>query len=149
VPALSREAALTASDGDPEPLRNGLDRAFGEEDNGWCGAPGSWVEYRFAEPRPVHELRFTFDSDLNRPNKGTRYRYLFDDAPNCVPATMTRAFRIEALQDDGTWQTIQRVDNNYQRLVRLPVDVVTRAVRFIAESTWGAETAHLFAWDVR
>ena len=39
-PALTSEAALTASEGDPEPLRNGLDRPIGDDDNGWTGELG-------------------------------------------------------------------------------------------------------------
>ena len=33
-------------------------------------------------------------------------------------------------------------------LVRLDCNVMARAVRFISEATWGAEKAHLFAFDV-
>ncbi len=149
VPALSREATLSASEGDPEPLRNGLDRPIGGEDNGWRGRLGSWVEYRFAGPRPVRELRFVFDSDLNRAGKNMPHVYPLDAEPLRVPAVMTRDFRIEAQGADGAWRVIARVEGNYQRLVRLGVDVEAQAVRFIPEATRGAETAHLFAWDVR
>jgi hypothetical protein len=34
------------------------------------------------------------------------------------------------------------------RLVRLDIDIRARAIRFVPEATWGAECAHLFAWDV-
>jgi hypothetical protein len=61
---------------------------------------------------------------------------------------MTRAFRVEALAEDGEWQVIAREENNYQRLVRIETDVRARAVRFIPEATWGAESVHVFAWDV-
>ena len=44
---------------------------------------------------------------------------------------------------------IARSDNNYHRLVRIPVAVEAKAVRFIPEATWGAPSAHLFAFDVR
>jgi len=110
---------------------------------------GSWVEYRFGAPQPLRQLRFVFDSDLNRPQKNMPHAYPLDAAPRRVPATMTRAFRIEALSPDGAWQVIHREANNYQRLVRVGVEVTALAVRFIPEATWGAETAHLFAWDVR
>ena len=43
VPELTRAATLTASEGDPEPLRNGFDRPVGDDDNGWTGSVGSWV----------------------------------------------------------------------------------------------------------
>jgi len=153
VPALTRAATLTASEGDPEPLRNGLDRPIADAnddwcDNGWTGDIGSWVEYRFDAPQPVRTLRFTFDSDLNRPEKATVANYRLHAEPVGVPQTLVRAFRVEALNDDGTWTTVAREENNYQRLVRLDVDVTTQAIRFVPDSTWGAERVHVFAWDV-
>jgi hypothetical protein len=69
--------------------------------------------------------------------------------PMTVPECMTRAFRIEAEERQGKWTEIFRQDNNYQRLVRVPLNVKTSAVRLVCEKTWGAEKAHVFAWDVR
>ena len=59
VPALTQAATLTASEGDPEPLRNGLDRPIGGADNGWTGSLGAWVEYalRRAAARAQAALR--------------------------------------------------------------------------------------------
>ncbi len=149
VPALSRAARLTASEGNPEPLRNGLDRPIGGADNGWSGALGSWVQYSFAAPQPVRSLRWVFDSDLNRHGRNAVSNYPLNMEPQRVPGTMIRRFRVEALDETGTWRVIARCENNYQRLVRLQTDVVARAVRFIPEATWGSPQAHLFAWDVR
>jgi len=154
VPELARAATLTASEGDPEPLRNGLDRPIGDpnsdwRDNGWTGSPGAWVEYRFAAAERVRQLRFVFDSDLNRPEKATPANYPLHIEPVGVPQTLVRTFRVEAADASGAWYTVTRVDNNYQRLVWLDCDVTTRAIRFFPESTWGAEQAHVFAWDIR
>jgi hypothetical protein len=153
TPALTQQATLTASEGDPEPLRNGIDRPVGNADdvganNGWTGALGSWVQYAWEEPRHVGALRFTFDSDLDRPEHNMPCRYPLPVEPLGVPETVVRAFRIEAQDQSGKWTTVAHVENNYQRLVRLALDVETHAIRFIPESTWGAPQAHLFAWDV-
>ncbi len=149
VPELTRRATLTASEGDPEPLRNGLDRPIGDTDNGWTGSIGAWVQITFDRAVPVHEMRFVFDSDLNRPEKNEHANRTLDWAPVGVPESMVRAFRIEAQEQDGTWQVIAREQNNYQRLVRIKTAAHTRAVRFVTEATWGAKAAHLFAWDVQ
>lgn len=149
IPALTRTAALTASEGDPEPLRNGVDRPVGETDNGWTASLGSWVQYTFDGCQRVRELRFVFDNDLNRPETTMLCKYLLHSEPVGVPKTITRAFRIEALDGEGNWAVVVRKDNNYQRLVRLPVDIETRAIRLIPETTWGSEVAHLFAWTVK
>jgi hypothetical protein len=171
VPDLTRQAVLTASESDPEPLRNGLDRPIAGVDNGWSGSlpstpiglpPGArsgdravaapaagWVQYAFAGRRRLHELRLVFDSDLDRKGHNSVSNYPLDLRPNAPPATLTRTARVEALDDAGAWRVIARLDENYQRLVRIPVDVVTAAVRLVPEATWGAERAHVFAWDVR
>ena len=39
-------------------------------------------------------------------------------------------------------------ENNYQRLVRLDVNVTAQAIRFVPESTWGVKWAHIFAYDI-
>ena len=62
---------------------------------------------------------------------------------------MVREFRIEALDENGSWQVIAEENNNYQRLVRIRKNVKTIAVRFIPLATWGAENAHLFAWNIK
>ncbi len=148
VPELTRAAALAASQGDPEPLRNGIDRPVGDDDNGWRGAPGAWVEYRFTVARQIQRLRFTFDSDLNRPEKNQPSCYPLEMPSYGVPSTMTRDFRIEALDDAGEWTVVAQVTNNYQRLVRLATEVTTTAIRVIPEATWGAPDVHVFAWDI-
>jgi len=149
VPELTRRAAISASSGDPEPLRNGLDRPIDGQDNGWSGAPGEWVAYRWQEPVQLYEARLIVDSDLNRKLKNMPCRFDLNAPPRNTPETVTRSLRIEALGEDDAWRTVARVDDNWQRLVRIPLDVTTRAVRLVPESTWGAPKAHLFAFDVR
>ena len=149
VAALSRQARLTASAGDPEALRNGIDRAQAKTDNGWSGTPdAAWVEYAFEGVRRVTSARFTFDSDLNHRLLNMPCRFDLHPQERGVPKTVIRAFRLEACTADGQWREVARVDNNYQRLVRVPLNVEARAVRFVPESTWGAELAHLFAFEV-
>lgn len=148
IPVLTQSASISASTGDPDPLRNGIDRPAGGADNGWAGIPGDWVQYSFSEPQRVRELRFVFDNDLNRPDTTMLCKYLLKPVLAGVPETITRSFRVEALGRTGEWFLAVRMDNNYQRLVRMPVDIETRALRFMPESTWGSDVAHLFAWTL-
>ncbi|MBN2580624.1 MAG: FAD-dependent oxidoreductase [Pirellulales bacterium] len=149
IPPLTQSAELTASEGDPGLLRNGVDRPVDGVDNGWTAHLGAWVQYAFERRCVVRELRFVFDSDLNRSDTTMLAWYPLSIEPLGVPATTIRTFRIEALGPEGDWKTVLRVENNYQRLVRLRTDIETRAIRFVPEATWGSETAHVFAWDVR
>lgn len=149
IPELSGNAKLSAFEGDPECLRNGVDRPTGNDDNCWAGSLNSWVEYSFEKPQRLSMLRFVFDSDLNRKEPNMPCSYPLNQPGVSVPATMIRQFRIEARDESGDWRVIRRIENNYQRLVRLDVDVCTQAIRFIPEATWGLEKARVFAWDVR
>lgn len=148
VPELAQSARLTASAGDPQPLRNGIDRSLGDADNGWWGKPGAWVEYRFAAPTHIAQARFTFDSNL-RSHKRMPCSWPRQGHHVCIPGMMARSFDIEALDDDDRWVCVKQVRDNYQRLVRVPLDMVTRAIRFVVRESWGAERVHVFAFDVR
>jgi hypothetical protein len=108
-----------------------------------------WVQYTFATRQPVREIRLVMDSDLNRADTNMLAWHPLEVELVGTPKTMVRMFRIEATDGDGNWSVIAREENNYQRLVRIHVDVEARAVRFVPEQTWGAEKAHLFAFEVR
>ena len=151
IPDLTREAFLNASAGDPEPLRNGVDRPIGGSDNAWSGVPASsWVEYRFAGPREVREVRLILDSDLSRDRADHRMRcaYTLDDEPVGVTPLMTRAYTVEVQDEAGRWRAVVSELHNHQRLVQSPLGCLATAIRFVPEATWGAPLARLFAWDV-
>ncbi len=166
IPELSATARLTASNGDPEPLRNGYDRPTpaGEKtwnDNSWTGTAGqAWVEYAFAKPSRVTMARIVFDSDLNRTGKGVGSianhteknilsNFPLNQPPRVTPPTLVKAFRLEARNQDGTWSCLHHQQNNYQRLVKIPLDVTTTAIRIVPEKTWGGDAAKLFSFDLR
>ena len=155
IPQLAKRAKLAADIGDPEPLRNGVDRPVGDADNGWRAPLGAAVTYSFDAPARIASARIVFDSDLNRrdtienpENRNLRFRQPLNAPPWGLAASLVKDFRIE-VERDGKWETAARVRGNTQRLVRVPLDASARAVRLICESTWGAEEAHLFAFDVR
>ena len=68
-----------------------------------------------------------------------------------VPATTRKQSKLNAADPAaGEWQTVAEVKDNFRRLVKLPIDAVqTDAVRIVVDETWGAEKAHIFAFDVR
>ncbi len=147
VSKLTRNAKLTASEGNPEPLRNGHDRPIGDGDNGWSCALGGWAAYEFAKPERVGQVRLVFDSNLSRPEHNLPSQYKLDDKLCSVPSTIVKSFKIEAKSDSGEWTTVATVTDNFQRLVKLPLNVTTTAIRLVPESTWGAETAHVFGFE--
>jgi len=149
IPELSRKAELTASESDPEPLRNGIDRPIGDNDNGWIGKLDSWIQYSFNEPKNIKQVRLIFDSDLNRKNMALRCCYPLNIEPYRVPKTIIKKFKIETQTETGKWEAVFSEDNNYQRLVCISISICTKAIRFIPQAAWSSENAHLFAFDVR
>ena len=64
-----------------------------------------------------------------------------------VPSSLTRRFRLEALEETGRWRVIFREGENYQRLVHVPLDVCAKGLRLVAEETWGDDAVRLFAFE--
>ena len=83
------------------------------------------------------------------------YNYTTFGFPKC----MLKAFRVEALNDAGEWETVFETDNNHQRMIRRPLNITTTAVRLVPLSTYlseelglatyGSAQAHIFAFEVR
>ena len=149
---LTENANLTASEGNPEIIRNGIDRPVGGKDNFWTANAGSWLEYSFDSPRQINNMRLVFDSNLKQENSGGRLhmpcRYLLEPEYLGVPETMVKKFRIEAINDNGKWEVIYNENNNYQRLKKIKIDYKTNAIRLIPVETWGAEKVNIFAWEI-
>lgn len=150
IPGLTREATGLAMAGtlrgEAKVLIDGLDRDRDGEPHAWTGPVGSAIEYRWAQPLHVGGARFTFDSNLanekrmpcSYPQKGNRV---------LVPGSLIKRFRLDVQDASGAWTTVHREGENYQRLVRVPVNSTTRALRFVPEETWGDEAARLFAFE--
>ena len=156
-------AAKTASEN--EPMRNGIDREWDGKDNGVYAAVGDkHLAYTWAKPVSASGVRFIFDSDLKV--RGKRMRKLEETSEHIpMPSEMVRDFRVEVrvpaadkkgrkLQAAdpmaGEWKTVATVKDNYRRLVKLDFDAVeTDGVRIVVDKTWGADKAHIFAFDVK
>lgn len=158
ISELTKNAELICDSGDAENLRNGYDRPIGDDDNGWYAACGACAEYRFSAPQKLSEVRIVFDSDLNRQTLPEAEKNLNRDminnrplsfVPSYVPKTMTKAYRIEAELSDGSTAVIADVCDNHQRLCLHKTDVEAVAVKLIPLSTWGNDTCHIFAFDVK
>lgn len=156
ISELSRNANLTANSGDPEALRNGVDRPVGETSNDHvCRLNTGWVEYRLSQPTALTSTRIVFDSNLNRNGEGRCHYNILSSYPldmplNGMPGTLVRNFRIEAKTPEGTWNTVAHVTGNRRRMVKIPLDITTDAIRLIPETMWdeSATEARLFAWEL-
>lgn len=149
IPRLTQTATLSASSGNPDPLRDGYDRAIGSQSHCWEGQIGDWIEYSFKNPQQIHQLRFIFDSDLNRKQLNMLSAYPLHSESFQVPKTLVRSCKVDALNLDGKWETVAHIQNNYQRLVKLNLSINTKKIRLIPIKTWGAETVRIFSWDIK
>lgn len=140
IDELARAAKLSADHGNAEVLIDGHDRDREDSGHSWRGPVGSAIEFAWESPVNVGGLRLTLDSNLandkrmpcSYPQKGDRC---------LVPNSLLRTLRVEAKQGDGTWAPAGRIEDNYQRLVRLPINMVTAGLRLIPEATWGSDEA--------
>jgi len=145
VPPLAASAKLTASRGDPEPVRDGVGRPVGDDPHAWTGRPGEHVAYEFPARTPVREVQLTLDSALDRLIAMSHLQA--DDQLARVPTVMPKRFRIEGLRD-GKWRTLLEVKDNHQRHVRVPVGKSLDGVRFVLHQTWGAKETRIYQFLV-
>ncbi len=158
IPPLTAQARLQCGAPQAENLRDGLDRPIGGEDHGVLLPLGQPAEYLFDGRQAVHHARIVWDSDLNRETMPTVNGRLLSHnmlanrswhSPDfCVPATLTRAYRLEGLTESG-WVALYETAENHQRLNAVELDGEYLGVRLIPLATWGAEQSHVFSFDVR
>ena len=55
---------------DAELLLNGIERHYGDDKNCWSGKIGDTVTFSFESEKAINEVRFVFNSDLNRETTG-------------------------------------------------------------------------------
>lgn len=142
-PPLVAGATLTASCGDPEPVRNGVNRPVGDVANCWPCRVGDWIAFAFPEGLEPKTVTLVLDSGLDR-NVALSYHQR-DNQLTAPPDVMPRAFRVDGLRG-GSWEVLVRVERNRQRLCRFAVAPGLRGIRFRLDETWGAETSRVYAF---
>lgn len=156
---VMKNTVVRASVCDASALLNGIDRQLENEYNGWKAPLGSWVELDFGKNIKVDEVRMVFDSDLNRESwdgVNTRFKefpmrcnVFKNEMELTVPATIVKAFRLEVPDGRGGWRMVYREENNYIRLVKVKIGIMTSVLRLVLEATWGCGEVRMFAFDVR
>lgn len=155
--ALTKNAALTVNgkkDEKAECLRDGNDR-----ENVYECEPFDVIEYRFASPVPVEEVRIIFDSDLNRQTLPgdrcerthmTRCNLLPDSPVMHLPATLCKAFRVEAEVNGQTKVLAESKDNARRRVTVKCNEKEVAALKLImTEANCGGEKMRLFSFEAK
>ena len=145
VSELTRSAC-----GVPENLLNGIDRTRDDGDNGVWVAPGdeTGIVYKWKKPVSISGARLIFDSCLKVRYKRMRKLEATTERV-AMPPMMARGFRLD-VRVKGKWQTVYEDAENYLRLRKVSfAPVKADAARLVVTSTWGAEKAHVFAFDIK
>ena len=145
VPRLTKTAKLIPSEGDAEPVRDGVNRPVGDDAHAWTCGPGGQLECLFHQRSAVRQVTLILDSALDKPI-----------LPSChgaygqlrvVPDVMPKSFHLDGLSD-GTWTVLARIEDNHQRLVRLPVEERLEGIRFVLDRTWGSDRTRVYGFYV-
>jgi hypothetical protein len=149
IPEPCRSATLTASSGDAEVLRNGIERDLAGVDHGWWGESNDVVSYTWPVPLPVNRVRLVLDSDFTR-NKRMLCCYPKDQQPAPMPPMLARDFEIECCDATGQWRGVAALRDNRRRLVTVPLTgAPITGCRLRINRSWGSACAHVFAFDVQ
>ena len=104
------------------------------------------MEYDFGAPADLKRIRLVFDSRLTRNKDNWHLNMIFNralDTPDYkVDDCLVEAYHIEA---DG--KEIFRETDNYQRLVKIPVDVKAAKLRLVIDKLRGTGARNVFAFE--
>jgi hypothetical protein len=157
---LTRSASLSASQGNPEPVRDGINRPVSadpfvwqrkpawsratEEElaafdrHSWQAKAGDWIAYEFETPRAVEQVTLVLDSNLER-------EFTHPNRAQDLPPNMPKAFTLE-IKVGGTWETFHRVTENHLRHLKIPVRKTVGGIRLRIDELHAAETTDLYGF---
>lgn len=155
---LTKSAEISSTGENAYKLLNGIERQRGDEDNCWRGKPGDTITFKFDGENVINEVRFVFNSDLNRETTGAgRFRRekmnscnVHKDSPALnVPKTLVKSLKVELIDEAGISREISGIEDNHQRLVKLKIGEKAHGIRFTLISTNGNEKAEIYSIDIR
>jgi hypothetical protein len=142
--SLVKDGQLAASQGDPEPVRDGINRQVGDDPHCWEHKEGDMISYEFDSSRTVESATLILDSAMD---KYIQMSYHHKKCDECykIPDVIPEAFKIE-VKKSGSWELLEQITGNYQRLVRIPVQKECEGVRYALNKTRGAETTRMYGF---
>ncbi|MBA4386498.1 MAG: FAD-dependent oxidoreductase [Verrucomicrobia bacterium] len=140
---LVLRSELVASRGNPEPVRDGINRPVGDDPHCWPCKPGDNISYLFSGPQRIESVTLIVDSALDR--NVTMSFHQKDEQLHSPPGVMPETLDLDGLVN-GQWQRLAEITRNHQRLVRIPVNATIEGVRFTLRATWGAPESRVYAF---
>ncbi|HOJ30615.1 MAG TPA: FAD-dependent oxidoreductase [bacterium] len=143
MPELTHLANIDASKGNPEPVRDGINRPVGKQSNGWKCQENDWISYTFTEETFINKITLIVDSGLDKLIAMSHLQK--DNQLTSLPDTMPAQFRIDVKQN-GRWKTLLKIKNNNQRLFRCEIKQKVTGIKFVLEKTYGVTTSCVYAF---
>ena len=130
-----------------EELKSGIYR---ETETGYHGAitDDGIVTMTFDKPEKISEIKLVFDSNLPREYYNMPCEFALYEPDYRTPTTLVKAYTVTATVD-GVEVPVVTEKNNYQRFVKIPVDVVTDKLVLKMTETWGDEKFKVFGFEVK
>jgi len=142
---LTMEFSVRSSSGNPETLRDGINRPVDDDMHSLNCREGDSIEMIFRKKSPVNNVTLILDSGLDKLVAMSHLQK--DDYINRLPEVMPRVFRIEGKIDSG-WKELVHIDDNYMRLARFQINRQVEGIRFVLEKTYGAAESRIYAFYV-
>ena len=146
LPQLTQTAALTASTGNPEPVRDGWNRTIDGDDHAWIGKAGDWIAYTFEKPTVVHEIRLLLDSALQREIQMSHLHG--NEQLTSPPPELPKHFLLQGLEN-GQWVDLVEITANHQRVFNYAPNRTVDGIRYVLKETWGGLPSRVFHFSVK
>ena len=148
IPELTRAAALTASAGDAEPVRDGWSRQIGDDSHAWLAAPGGWLCYTFDASRPIAEVAVALDTQMHMDVQFSWSMHCVGRYRTTLPDTLPQRFTIEVCTD-GQWSPVVVETANIHRHIRRRIDRTATAIRLRLDRLHGtADQTRVYSFIV-
>lgn len=141
IPRIAADAEIKVPRGNPEAVRDGVQRQVGEDPHSITMKPGESVTCRFSKPVDINSVSLTLDSAMERSIAFRAPGWQFP-----LPSELPRAFTLEA-EIQGAWQTVFEENNNWFRHRVIPCEIsAATGLRYTLRATYGAETSRLYGF---
>ncbi|MHC4872447.1 MAG: FAD-dependent oxidoreductase [Planctomycetota bacterium] len=134
---LTIQAKLEASQGDPEPVRDGTGRPVGDMTHSWEWGEGDWISYSFEKAEKINTLTLIMDSGLDQSIALSYHQS--DNQLASPPDVMPEEFVVEGFINKE-WQKIIHIDNNCQRFQSFAINNEFESVRVTLKKNHGKAT---------
>lgn len=147
--AVELGGQLSSSTGDCSALLNGIERDQGDDtQTGWWGGRDDQLTWTFDNAQDLESIRIVLDSDLpdmkrmpcSFPKDGNQVK---------MPKMLLRNAQIEILKDgESSWETFCELQDNFKRLIQIPLKSKVKGVRLTVGEPWEEEKAHIHSFDL-